>query len=202
MTELLRLIPEFFITGLLAFGGGMATLPFLYDMGARTGWFTGNDVLQMLAVSEATPGPIGVNMATYVGFTVLSAYGIFGAVLGGVVATFSLVLPSVIVIIIISKLLVKFKNSVVVDSVFLALRPASLALIAASGLSVMASTLLNLPADFSLSQISGVGAAASLVDLKALILAVLLFVGMRIFKKLHPVIFIALSAVVGIVFSM
>ena len=64
----LQLFWEFFKTGLFAIGGGMATLPFLYDMADKTGWFTRAQLADMIAVSESTPGPIGVNMATYVGF--------------------------------------------------------------------------------------------------------------------------------------
>ena len=87
----LRLFYEFFKTGLFAIGGGLATLPFLSDMADRTGWFTQAQLADMLAVSESTPGPVGVNMATYVGFET-------GGILGAVVATLGLVAPSVIVI--------------------------------------------------------------------------------------------------------
>ncbi len=66
MTLYLRLYWEFFKTGLFAIGGGMATLPFLKDIGATTGWFSQTDLMNMLAVSESTPGPVGINMATYV----------------------------------------------------------------------------------------------------------------------------------------
>ena len=72
LPTLLRLCGEFFLTGLFAVGGGLATLPFLYEIGAKTGWFTEADVLDMIAVSESTPGPIGVNMATYTGFIEIS----------------------------------------------------------------------------------------------------------------------------------
>ena len=89
-----RLFWEFFKTGLFAVGGGLATLPFLQDMADRTGWFTHAQLADMLAVSESTPGPIGVNMATYVGFTT-------GGVGGALVATLGLVAPSVIVILIV-----------------------------------------------------------------------------------------------------
>ena len=91
----LRLFWEFFKTGLFAVGGGLATLPFLQDMSGRTGWFTHAQLADMLAVSESTPGPIGVNMATYVGFTT-------GGVGGALVATLGLVTPSVIVILIVA----------------------------------------------------------------------------------------------------
>ena len=84
----LRLFFEFFKVGLFAIGGGLATIPFLSDMGARTGWFSAGDLANMIAISESTPGPIGVNMATYVGFHT-------GGVLGGAAATLGLVCPSV-----------------------------------------------------------------------------------------------------------
>lgn len=65
---LLRLMYEFCKTGLFAVGGGLATLPFLYEMAEKTGWFTNQDILNLVAISESTPGAIGINMSTYVGF--------------------------------------------------------------------------------------------------------------------------------------
>ena len=129
MTYLL-LFYEFFKTGLFAVGGGMATLPFLYDMSARhSDWFSASQIADMVAVSESTPGPIGVNMATYVGFQV-------GSVPGAVVATIGLVTPSIIVILIIAAFLRSFRDSKLVNSVFYGLRPASAAMVAAAGLGV------------------------------------------------------------------
>ena len=101
MTGLLRLAFEFFKTGLFAVGGGLATLPFLYAMGTATGWFNAQDVANMIAISESTPGPMGVNMATYVGFT---SFGLPGALIGPL----ALVFPSVVIIILISKIYLKF----------------------------------------------------------------------------------------------
>ena len=101
MAGLLRLMFEFFKTGLFAVGGGLATLPFLYAIGETTGWYTAQDVANMIAISESTPGPMGVNMATYVGFNT------FGIV-GGILASLSLVFPSVVIIVLISKILNKF----------------------------------------------------------------------------------------------
>ena len=99
----LRLFYEFFKTGLFAVGGGMATIPFLYNMADATGWFTRMDVDNMIAVGESTPGPIGVNMATYVGYlTGMSEGGLPFALLGAVVATLGLITPSIIVILIIA----------------------------------------------------------------------------------------------------
>ena len=112
----LQLFYEFFKTGLFAIGGGLATLPFLYDMADKYPWFTRTDLANMIAVSESTPGPIGVNMATYVGFTT-------GGILGSIIATCGLVLPSLIIIIIIAKFLESFQDNRFVQSAFYGLRP-------------------------------------------------------------------------------
>ena len=114
MMTLLRLIYEFFKTGLFAVGGGLATLPFLYEMGEKTGWFTAQDVLNLLAVSESTPGPIGINMSTYVGF-------ITAGIPGAVIASLSLAAPCVIVILLVIRVLDKFKGNPLVDSIFKAI---------------------------------------------------------------------------------
>ena len=132
----LRLFWEFFKTGLFSVGGGLATLPFIYDMSDRTGWFTYQQIADMVAVSESTPGPIGVNTATYVGY-------ITGGVPGALIATLGLVTPAVICILIIASCLKKFRENRFVDHAFYGLRPASTAMVAAAGLSVVAITLLN-----------------------------------------------------------
>ena len=135
---LLRLFYEFFKTGLFSVGGGMATIPFLQHMGETTGWFTNQELTTMIAVSESTPGPMGVNMATYVGFHIGSAseLGALGGIVGAVVATLGLITPSIAVILIIAGFLQKFRHSRSVEAVFSGLRPASTALITAAGLSV------------------------------------------------------------------
>ena len=182
---LLRLFYEFFKTGLFAVGGGMATIPFLQNIGATTGWFTDADLTTMIAVSESTPGPIGVNMATYVGFT---CAGLPGAV----VATLGLITPSIIIIIIIAGMLKKFRQSKLVDDVFYGLRPASTALIASAGLTVAMTVLVT---------VGGAAEHAFSVHWPAVILALVVFIAMRYtpLKKLHPILFIAFSAVVGVV---
>lgn len=133
----LRLFLEFFRTGLFAVGGGLATMPFLYHISDTTGWFSHADLANMIAVSESTPGPMGINMATYVGFTV-------AGIPGAVIATLGLVSPSIIVILIVAKFLETFRTNRTVDAVFYGLRPASCGLIAAAGLSVVSLALLNL----------------------------------------------------------
>ena len=128
---LLTLAWEFFKTGLLATGGGLATLPFLQQMSvSHPEWFSLEMLADMVAVSESTPGPLGVNMATYVGYTV-------GGVAGALVATFALVLPSILVILIIAAFLKHYMNSPLVQRVFAALRPAVTGLIAAAGYAVI-----------------------------------------------------------------
>ena len=199
MTLFLQLFFEFFKTGLFAIGGGMATLPFLYDMAERTGWFTAAQLADMIAVSESTPGPIGVNMATYVGYT--SANGVFDSpimgILGALVATFSLVLPSVIVVLIVAKVLKAFKDNFYVKSAFYGLRPASTGLITAAGCTVAAISLLNI------DLFKETGKFLDVLNIPALILAAVLLVltNVKGIKKLHPVVFIAFSAIVGIVFK-
>ena len=188
----LRLFWEFFKVGLFSVGGGLATLPFLYSLGAKTGWFGTADVANMLAVSESTPGPIGVNMATYVGFDC-------GGVLGGVVATLGLVTPSVIVIVLIAMALQAFRTNKYVDAAFYTLHPASTGLIAAAGWSVFALVLVNLDAYRATYRL------VDLIQWKNLILFAVIWVLTNLvkpLKKLHPVVFLALAAVVGIVFRL
>ena len=188
----LRLFWVFFKVGLFSVGGGLATLPFLYSLGAKTGWFSTADVANMLAVSESTPGPIGVNMATYAGFDC-------GGVLGGVVATLGLVTPSVIVIVLIAMALQAFRTNKYVDAAFYTLHPASTGLIAAAGWSVFALVLVNLDAYRASYQ------QADLLQWKNLILFAVIWVLTNLvkpLKKLHPVVFLALAAVVGIVFRL
>ena len=188
----LQLFWEFFQTGLFAVGGGMATIPFLYDMSDKTGWFTHQDLANMIAVGESTPGPIGVNMATYVGYvTGMELGGIGHAILGAVTATAGLVLPSLIVILIVAAMLKRFKDSPLVQKAFYGLRPASTGLIAAAGISVAVSNLLD-TASFS-------------INWKGFILAALLWVltnKISTTRKLHPIVFIGFSALAGILFSM
>lgn len=188
----LRLFWEFFKVGLFSVGGGLATLPFLYSLGAKTGWFSTADVANMLAVSESTPGPIGVNMATYAGFDC-------AGILGGVVATLGLVTPSVIVIVLIAMALQAFRTNKYVDAAFYTLRPASTGLIAAAGWSVFALVLVNLDAYRASYQL------ADLLQWKNLLLFAVIWVLTNLvkpLKKLHPVVFLALAAVVGIVFRL
>ena len=184
---LLRLFAEFAKTGLFSVGGGLATLPFLYEMSTNTGWFSHADVADMIAISESTPGAIGINMSTYAGFKT-------AGIPGGILASIGLALPSVIIILIIAKFLEKFRKNKLVEGAFYGLRPASIAMITVAGLNVAKVSLINL---------SAYEASGSLGDLfvwKAIVLGVVIFIAQKKLKW-HPVIFIALSAVVGIIFK-
>lgn len=186
---LLRLFFEFAKTGLFAVGGGLATIPFLQDLGARTGWFSAADLSTMIAVSESTPGPIGVNMATYVGFHIKG-------ILGGLASPLSLVLPSVIIIIIISKILDRFKASAIVQNALYGLRAASTALIAAAGIGVAKIAFLHVGEDGSLV----LSKLFSIINWKAIVLALAIWYGLVKWKK-HPIFYIVAAAVIGIVFQ-
>ena len=192
MKLLLTLYFEFFKTGLFAVGGGMATLPFLYDMSARhPDWFTTAQLADMIAVSESTPGPIGVNMATYVGFRT-------AGILGGLITTLGLVTPSVIIILLIARVLKQFRENKYVDAAFYGLRPCSVGLIAAAGLLVVKIALFDFDA-YALS-----GEISDLFRVKALILTAVLLVltrAVKATKKLHPIFFILGSALIGVIFS-
>lgn len=179
---LVQLFYEFFKAGLFAIGGGLATLPFLQEIGQSTGWFTAQDLMDLIAISESTPGAIGINAATYAGY---HAYG----VVGGVVATLGLVAPSIIVIILVSKVLDKFKESTLVQHIFYGLRPASTGLIAAAGFSVVLATLISvteLPVN-----------PAGAFNWFGIVLAVVLYWAIKKWNK-HPVVYIGASAVIGI----
>ena len=186
----LMLFYEFFKTGLFAIGGGLATFPFLSEMADKTGWFTQSQLMDMIAVSESTPGPLGVNSATYVGF-------VTAGIPGAVTATLGLITPSIIIILIIAGFLKAFRTNPFVDGAFKCLRPTSTGLIAASGLSVAASAFFDASA-------SADSAALGTLKPEAVVLAVLLIIVTRFIpktKKLHPIVWIAASAVVGVVFN-
>ena len=187
----LRLFWEFFKTGLFSVGGGMATLPFLYNISDKTGWFTHAQLADMVAVSESTPGPIGVNMATSVGYLT------GGGALGAIVATLGLITPSVIVILIVAAFLKAFRDSKYVAGAFYGLRPASTALITAAGLAVVKISFFDTKVFSDLPHIlrSTKWEAVAL----AAVLVVLTRYTPRV-KNWHPIIFIGISAVIGAVF--
>ena len=186
----LQLLWEFFKTGLFAVGGGMATVPFLSEMAARTGWFTQAMLADMIAVGESPPGPIGVNTATYVGYTV-------AGIPGGIVATLGLILPSFLIILAVAAFLKAFRTNKYVERVFYGIRPASVAMIAAALVALLRICLVH-PDAYAAS-----GRLADLLDWRGLALFAVIWVLTNLVKptkKLHPIIFIGASALIGIVF--
>ena len=182
-----QLFLAFFKTGLFAVGGGLATLPFLYEISDRWHWFSHADIADMIAISESTPGAIGINMSTYVGF-------ITAGVPGAILASLSLTAPCIIVILLVIRVLDKFKGSPLVDSVFKALRPASIGMITAALIGVVKESLLILP------NWGGMSTILSIFNWKGILLAVVLWFIMKKWKT-HPIAYIAIAAVVGMVFS-
>ena len=185
---LLRLFIEYFKVGLFSIGGGAATVPFLYELSEKTGWFTAVELTNMIAISESTPGAFGVNMASYVGYTV-------SGIVGCIVATLGLIAPSIIVIIIISYFLRRFRDNKYVDAAFRGLRPASLALISVACLQITRVALLREDL-YALT-----GSLTDLLNPLMLLMAIVLFLLIRKFKW-HPLFFIAISAVAGIILKL
>lgn len=180
-----ELFYEFFQIGLFAIGGGPATIPFLMDLPSRHDWYEVSDVANMLAVSESTPGPIGINMATYAGYNAAGPAG-------GIVATFSLVLPSLIVIILVAKILDAFSKNPYVKSAFYTIRPAVTGLIATAVWGIWNTTLFT-DQDGSFQ-----------FPVFSVILVAVFFLCMnhKKLKKLHPAFWILCGAAVGILFQM
>lgn len=160
---------EFFKIGLFAVGGGLVTVPFLYDLTEQYDWFTSKELTDMIAVSQSTPGPVGINMATYAGYKAAGA-------LGSILATLSLVTPSIIVVYMISKILTKWRENPNVMLVLGGIRPAVLALILFAGWDIAKETIVNY-------QTAGL--------LAVLVLA------MRFYKK-SAIFYIILSAIAGL----
>ena len=173
----LELFIEFFKIGLFSVGGGLATLPFLNKLVDTKGWYTVSELTNMLAISESTPGPIGVNMATYVGFHIAS-------ILGALVATFALVLPSYVVIIIISKFLTKFKNSPYVKNTFDIIRAVVTGLIGVSFITIFNTAIFSLG-----------------FDIKKIVIFIVIFLLIIKYKK-HPILYVGIGALAGFIFKL
>ena len=184
---ILQLMFEFFKTGLFSVGGGLATLPFLYEMSSsHPDWFTHADIADMIAISESTPGAIGINMSTYAGYRT-------AGIPGGILASFALALPCVVIILIIARFLARFRQNRLVEGALYGLRPASIAMISVAGINVARLALVHMDA-------FAAGGLGAFFNWKALLLAALIFVGLKKLKW-SPIVFIAISAAVGILFS-
>ena len=181
----LTLALEFFKIGLFSIGGGLATIPFLSELGTKYGWFTQKELVDMIAISESTPGPIGINMATYVGF---KTAGVFGSV----IATLFEVMPALIIITIIAKAITKFKENIYFKKIMQGVRPCTFALIVAAFINVFSNSVMPI------NQIANFEVFKAELDIRL----ILMFIGIYLFKrntKFHPLVYIAISAVIGII---
>ncbi|MBQ4150628.1 MAG: chromate transporter [Clostridia bacterium] len=186
MTDFILLLIEFFKTGLFAVGGGLATIPFLQNMSEKyPHWFTSAELTDMIAVSESTPGPIGINMASFAGYRI-------AGIPGAICATISIVLPCYIIICIISKILAEFSNNKYVIGAFSGIRPAVPGLICAAVIPLLNTAVIDSTAAGFLSS----------VRIDAVLIFIGVFAAFSIFKKAHPLIFIALGATAGILLKM
>ena len=186
----LQLFFEFFKIGLFAVGGGPATIPFLQDL-ARSdyGWFDEEQLGVMIAIAESTPGPIGVNMATYAGYNAgYSELGTLGGVLGGITATMGLVTPSIIVIILVAGFLKTFKENEYVKSAFSGIRPVVTALVLFAVFGIIRPIFYS-NGEFVLPVIAISVVVFALMFIKKL-------------KKLHPAFWLALGAIAGILLKL
>lgn len=183
MTLLLQVFLEFFKIGLFAVGGGPATLPFLMELTRKYDWLSMKELTDMIAVSESTPGPLGVNMATYVGFNSLGTFG-------GIISTLGLVIPSIIVITIIATFFNKMNQNPKVQAVFSGIRPAVTGIIAAAVIGICKVSLFSYES------------SAYIPQWKSIVLCVVILALLQVkkLKKIHPFMWFVVGAIAGIVF--
>ena len=185
----LRLFYEFAKIGLFAIGGGMATIPFLQRLSATTGWFDADFITEMIAISESTPGPIGINMATYVGYEV-------AGLAGSIIASLALALPSVLIATLVAKSIQKYADNKYVKSAFYGIRPAVIAMIVNAAFIVINTSMIHYSKDPAVSFSPDILKIA----LFGAFLAAILLTKKK--KWAHPIVFIAIGAVLGIVLEL
>lgn len=170
INHFIQLLLQYFHIGVFSFGGGYATLPFLYEIAEKYHWFTTKQLTDMLALSSITPGPIGVNMATFSGFTT-------AGILGALIATAAIMLPSFIFVSIVYKILDKFKTNSYVQGAVKALKPAGCALLSAVGIKLLFTSNLHLLG----------------------ILCLIVFLSTGFVKKRDPIFYLGISALYGLI---
>ncbi len=192
----LILFYEFFIIGLFTFGGGYAMIPLVQDVVIKHSWLTESEFLNMIGISESTPGPIAINMATYVGSIVgKTELGDPGTILGSVIATFAVVLPSFLVMLLIALLLKRFMKNRFAQGALKGIAPVAVALIASSGLILLSDILF--PLSISGENISFNFNFEYVFCFFIVVLNILLC--RKVFNnKLNPIFVILISAVIGI----
>lgn len=170
MNLFIQFFLQFFHVGVFSFGGGYATLPFLYDIAEKYHWYSAKQLTDMLAISSITPGPIGVNVATFAGFAT-------SGILGSLIATTAIILPSYIIVTIVYKVLDKFRTNRNVKGAIRGLKPAGCALLSAVGIKLLFTSNLHL--------------------LGTLILVAFVVASLK--QKHDPLFYLGISAVLGLV---
>lgn len=165
---------NFLNIGIFSFGGGYATLPFLYNISEVYDWYSFDDLSNMIAISSITPGPIGINMATFAGFKT-------AGLIGSLVSTTAIALPSVVFVVLISKALRKFSENIYVKSIIYVLKPLGCGLLAAVGVNMFVNNFL--------------GENINLYNI--MFLAVLILISLH--KKLNPLFYLGVAAIFGII---
>lgn len=178
----LELLITFFEIGLFTFGGGYAMLPLIQEQVKNHGWISNQELVNFIAVSESTPGPFAINISTYIGMET-------GNLLGAFCVTFGVVLPSFIIILIVARFYLKFKNSSIVSGCMSGLKPAVIGLIGAAVISVGVTVFF--PDGVRFSRFYNIDIYISLI-----IFVLMMILGL---KKKHPIFIICISAVIGVV---
>ena len=202
MIELLHLFITYFYIGLFTFGGGYAMLPMIQsEIVDKAGWITSGEFVDFIAISESTPGPFAVNMATFIGHKVLADQGVFMQILGGIVATLGAVLPSFIVILIVSRFITRFRSSRLVTGFMYGIKPAAVGLIGAALFSIVGTSFApNLTIKTaSIDALVNLFTSAEFLCSMGILAVALIFAFTPRLKKLHPVCIIGISAALGIV---
>ncbi len=182
---ILRLIWAYFKIGLFSIGGGLATIPYLIELAKHEDWFTVSQLTDMIAISQSTPGPVGINMATFSGY---HAAGLGG----GILTSIAMVIPSMVIIILVAKFLENFSENKYVKGAFFGIRPVVTAVIAVAVFELFKLTL------FTQTETKWIP------NLELIIIAVIITGLMQIkkVKKIHPALWFVVGAVIGIVFQL
>ncbi|MDR0908255.1 MAG: chromate transporter [Spirochaetaceae bacterium] len=189
---LLKLFAEYLYIGLFSVGGGLATLPFIYRLADKYPWLSAEQVGNIQAVAQSGPGAIGVNMAAQVGFYDGATAGLLPSITASFVAALGLITPSIIIIIIVARILLRFKESALVGNIFTGLRPAACGLLAAAGFGAIKLCL------FAYSQATQ---WFTWFKWPEIIIFIAMCTLVRAFKW-HPVVYIVIAGVVGIVLKL
>ena len=180
----LNLFWTFFKIGAFTFGGGYAMLPLIQAEVINKGWITNTEIINFVAISESTPGPFAINISTYIGMEI-------GGILGALCATLGVVLPSFIIILIVAKFFQKFKDNKYIKGIMEGLKPAAIGLIGATVIDIAKTTFFN--DELVLKNLNATKFYVLFINFSLMLILT--------FKKLHPIVIICFSAIIGIIYG-